>query len=262
MNRFNAMILLLLVSVTVMHMPPVYADSLSQARDIESQTNAESRQSQSVIDRDFKEIEQLKAQIEQKKVALNNLTLYQQHLANLVASQNSELSSLEQQIDDIKVTKQGIVPLMYHMLFALQQMIDTDIPVRITSRYERLDELNQLMKRADVSEAEKYRRLLEAYQIEIDYGTKMGIYNDEITLKNGEVRQVSLLHLGRIVLVARSMNNQQHWFYSKQQQQWNELNVEQVFSVDKAFAIAEKKQAPELLSLPLSLPVATHWENK
>ena len=260
-SRLNVTVLLL-VSIIATFTNIAHADPLSQAREVESQTNVQSQRSQVVIDRDTKEINQLKTTIEQKQIELDNLTIYQQHLTGLVTSQSSELISLNQQIDDIKVTKQGIVPLMYHMLFALQEMVETDIPVRITSRYSRLNALNQLMKRADVSEAEKYRRILEAYQIEMDYGTKMGLYSGQITLKSSEVRQVDLLHLGRITLVARSMNNQQHWFYSKPQQQWTELNESQVSAVDQAFAIAEKKQAPTLLSLPLSLPINSAWEKR
>jgi hypothetical protein len=57
------------------------------------------------------------------------------------------------------------------------------------------------MGRADVAEAEKYRRILEAYQIEIDYGTNLGACPAEIELNDG-ISQVEQLYFGRVSLVS------------------------------------------------------------
>ncbi|MCL7422819.1 MAG: DUF3450 domain-containing protein, partial [Methylobacter sp.] len=51
------------------------------------------------------------------------LTIYNRHLQDLLASQAQEKTSLEQQLKDIEVTKQEIVPLILHMLDSLEQFV-------------------------------------------------------------------------------------------------------------------------------------------
>ncbi len=75
---------------------------------------------------------------------------------------------------------------MYHMLEGLKRIVASDKPIRKAQREERIAKLDDLMTRADVADAEKFRRILEAYQIEMDYGTKLGIYQGKIKLDANE----------------------------------------------------------------------------
>lgn len=111
------------------------------------------------------------------------------------------------------------------------------------------------MTRADVSDAEKYRRILEAYQIELDYGTKLGLYQDQITVDAGS-REVDILHLGRVSLVARSLNGTKFWSWNQSDKQWQSADSSMKSELDKAFNIAAKQAAPSLITLPVSLNVA------
>jgi hypothetical protein len=52
---------------------------------------------------------------------------------------------------------------------------------------------------ADVTNAEKFRRLIEAYQIENNYGNTIEAYRANIEL-NGVISSVDFLRLGRIAL--------------------------------------------------------------
>lgn len=194
----------------------------------------------------------LQSEIEQLETQIENLTLYRNHLRKLVTSQNTELDSLEQQLKDIEDTRQGIVPLMYRMIDGLESVLTSDVPLRHEARQKRLDDIKLLMGRADVAEAEKYRRILEAYQIEIDYGTKLGAYPAEIELNDG-VRQVEQLYFGRVSLVSRSLDNQKYWVWRQQNKTWEELPKEKGIEINKAFAMAAKQQAPSVVTLPLSI---------
>ncbi|MCV5804624.1 DUF3450 domain-containing protein, partial [Escherichia coli] len=68
-----------------------------------------------------------------------------------------------------------------------------------------------MMTRADVADAEKFRRILEAYQIEMDYGTKLGVYQGKINLGDNEAVEADILYLGRLSLVARSLSGETFW---------------------------------------------------
>lgn len=231
------------------------AVGLDAAQSIQSKTNAASASSQKRIDASAEKTLTLKAEIEQLQKEVNNLQVYRQHLTSLVNSQQQEVISLERQIDEIKSTRQGIVPLMYQMIDGLKQITAEDVPIKLEQRNQRIAKLEKMMVRADVSDAEKYRRILEAYQIELDYGTKLGLYQGQLSI-DGESRQADVLYLGRLSLVARSLNGNSFWAWDQNVKQWSEVDPSMKSELDKAFSMAAKQVAPSLITLPVSLQVA------
>lgn len=240
----------------------VSANPLTQAQTVEAKTNHSSQIAQQRIDKEAQQILELQNQIEQAKASLSNLSVYRDHLTQLVHSQESEKQALDIQITQIEATRQGIIPLMYQMLNELERILNSDLPIRFKTRTERLHQLNALMVRADISEAEKFRRLLEAFQIEMDYGYKMGTYQQAITLNDGSKRVVEQLHIGRVILIARSIDRKHAWLWSQDSQAWLMMASEQISDVNLAFDIANKNKTPQLLRLPLSISSNTKSLNK
>ena len=233
-----------------------YASGLDDAQAIQNKTNNASSASQKKINTSAEATITLKAEIEQLEEEVKNLNVYRDHLAALVENQNQEAVSLEAQIDEIKYTRQGVVPLMYQMIEGLKTIVDQDKPIKHTQRLERIEKLESVMTRADVSDAEKYRRILEAYQIELDYGTKLGVYQGQINLDNNRVIEADILYLGRISMVARNLNGSTFWAWDQNQHVWQVLDSSMKSELDKAYAIATKQAAPSLITLPVSLVAA------
>ncbi|MDA0147632.1 DUF3450 domain-containing protein [Vibrio sp. LaRot3] len=231
---------------------PVHASSLDNAQAIQSKTNSASVASQKRIDKSADNTLSLSAEIEQLQEEVKNLEVYQSHLTALIENQQQEVSSIDAQIKDIKLTRQGVVPLMYQMVDGLKTIVANDTPIKKQQREERIAKLESLMTRADVSDAEKYRRILEAYQIELDYGTKLGVYQGQITT-DGEAREADILHLGRVALVARSLNGNHYWAWQRSTSDWQSVDSSQKSELDKAYAIASNQVAPSLITLPVSL---------
>lgn len=251
MNLIKPSIALLISSTLI----PAYADDLSDAQAVQSKTNQASVVSQKRIDVSAEKALTLEAEIEQLQEEVGNLTIYRNHLSSLVNSQNEEVASLNEQIEQIAQTRQGVVPLMYHMIDGLKRIVANDKPIRKTQREERIAKLEAMMTRADVADAEKFRRILEAYQIEMDYGTKMSVYQGKIALDGDDQVEADIFYLGRVSLVARSLSGEQFWSWSQQQQSWQAVGSEQKTELDKAFAVANKQIAPSMLTLPVSLNV-------
>ena len=236
----------------------VHADSLDKARAIETKINTASAKSQQKIDKSAEATLSMTAEIEQLQEEVKNLTVYRDHLARLVESQNAEADSLSAQIDGIKETRQGVVPLMYNMIDGLKTIVANDKPIKQEQRLARIAKLDRMMAQADISDAEKYRRILEAYQIEMDYGTKLGIYQGKVALSEQENIEADLLYLGRVSLVARSLDGKHYWAWNDSQSGWQSLEPSLSADIDKAYAIASKQAAPSLITLPVSVNV----ENK
>lgn len=230
------------------------ASDLDNARTIEAQTITQSAQSQDRINKSSDKAFELKSEIAMLEQEIANLAIYEKHLQAVVANQHQEMASIEAQLAQISDTRQGVVPLMYQMLAGLEQHIQQDKPIRLEARLARLEQLKTLMPQADVSDAEKYRRILEAYQIEMDYGIKLGSYRSQINV--GRKIEAEQLYLGRVSLVARSLDRSQYWSWDMNQQSWVSIDTSQASHIDQAFAIADKQASPSLIELPVSLSPA------
>lgn len=248
MNFIKTSLAIVILSVTT----GAHASNLDNARSIENKTNTTSAVSQDHIDKSADSVLSMKANIEQLQEEVKNLTIYHDHLARLVQNQAQEVASIDQQIADIKQTRQGVVPLMYQMIDGLKTIVENDKPIKHQARLARVNKLETMMSQADISDAEKFRRILEAYQIEMDYGTKLAAYQAKITLADNKTIEVNVLHLGRIALVARSLNGRHYWSWNTAAKQWQVIDASEGANIDKAFAIADNQVAPSLITLPVS----------
>lgn len=225
--------------------------SLDSAQEIEQTMITDAQSSQKKVNQSADKALLLRAEIEALQAEIEGLEVYQKHLNNILLSQDTELESLQYQLVDIAQTRQDIVPLMYQMLDALEHYIQQDLPIRKAPREKRLAALRTLMIRADVSDAEKYRRILEAYQIEMDYVNKLGVFIGKATI-SGVEREVEQLNFGHLSFVARSLDKSHYWVWNSQSKQWLVVAADKHKDVDLAFKVANKQSPPSLIRLPLS----------
>ena len=182
---------------------------------------------------------------------IDALRVYNTQLEELIESQNSEMRSLESQIESVTVVERGIMPLMLRMLDSLESFVELDIPFLLEERRERVAELRDVLGRADVTTAEKYRRLLEAYQIETEYGRTIEAYSGQLQL-GSDARTVDFLRIGRLVLSYQSLDGQDSSVWNRQTGAWEELPDTYRSSIRQGLRIARKQAAPDLLRLPIS----------
>lgn len=103
-----------------------------------------------------------------------------------------------------------------------------------------------------MSEAEKFRQLLQAYQIEAEYGSRMDSYSAELEL-DGAPRRVDVLALGRVSLLAMTADRSQAWRWSAEAKQWQALDSQWLSPIAEAMDVAADKKVPQLLNVPLSV---------
>ena len=73
------------------------------------------------------------------------------------------LADLEESIDQVTVIERQIGPLVERMITNLETFVELDIPFLIQERRDRIDFLKDTLDRADVSVAEKFSQVLQAY---------------------------------------------------------------------------------------------------
>jgi hypothetical protein len=117
-----------------------------------------------------------------------------------------------------------------------------------------------MMGRADVSISEKYRRILEAYQIETEYGRTLEAYQGELGSGEG-ARTVRFLRLGRIALLYQTMDGKETGYWNASTKAWV-VDDSYRGAVRHGFAVADKAGAPDLLIAPVPAPVAAKAEDR
>ena len=114
------------------------------------------------------------------------------------------------------------------------------------SRKDRMEHLKGMMADAGVSAAEKYRRLLEAYQIEIEYGRTMAAYTGQ--LEDG--RKAEYVRVGRVALMYRTEDGTESGYWDKDQKKWV-VDNDYRDAVLRAIRVARKEIAPDVLNIPV-----------
>ena len=177
---------------------------------------------------------------------------YNEQLEAQVQSQEDEIASIQQQLEDIETTNREVQPLMQKMVTALEQFIRLDVPFLIKERTERVDNLKEMMSRADVSISEKYRLIMEAYQIELEYGRTLEAYEGLLTAGD-QTRTVQFVRLGRISLLYRTLDGAETGYWDAVQGQWV-VDNSYAEAVEQAIRVANQDGAPELLTVPVPAP--------
>jgi chromosome segregation ATPase len=188
---------------------------------------------------------------------IDQLKLYNKQMSKIVSNQQVEITKINQQVRDIEFTEQGILPLMSQMLDALEQFNQLDLPFLAKEREVRLAKLRELMIRADITVSEKYRRVLEAFQIEVEYGRTLEAYRE----KADDNIVYDYLRIGRTALYRLTLSADSAWIWNKTTGDWQLIDSSLLRDVRKAQDVARQTAAPELLTLPLTSPVSAKGGN-
>lgn len=228
----------------------VNAEHLNDAINVETAINNAAVQSQKKVDRLSDKTRKMLEQYRAANHQTETLKIYNHHLGDLLVSQQEEKDSLQQQLTDIETTQREIVPLILRMMDSLEQFVALDLPFLPQERQQRLDKLKDMMVRADVTNAEKFRRIIEAYQIENDYGNTIEAYRADLTLE-GVTSSVDFLRLGRVALYYQRFDGSEAGYWDREQSQWQALSEDYKHAIRNGLRIARKETAPDLLTLPI-----------
>ena len=221
------------------------ADALKELQKAEATTFQASKRSQLKINSIYEQTIELLGEYRLTVDEAETLSQYNDHIQLMVNDQLANINSLEVQIAGIEKTKQGIVPLMYKMIDTLDKFVELDIPVNIESRKERVANLRDLLSSSDVSVSEQFRMVLEAYEIEANYGTVFAAYQGELDLGD-RVITADFVHMGRVSFVAQSLDMKNAWVWNNDKRSWDELGDEYLKPITDAIRMARNQLPKDL----------------
>ena len=133
---------------------------------------------------------------------------------------------------------------------AIDAFVRLDTPFLIEERRERIAGLHEMMSRADVSNAEKFRQIMEAYQVENEYGRTIEAYRGTLERGDKEIT-VDFLRFGRIALVYQTLDESEAGVWNQETRAWELLDSGYRSAIRQGLRIARKQAAPDLIRLPL-----------
>jgi chromosome segregation ATPase len=178
---------------------------------------------------------------------------YTEHLRKQVESQREEIASIQDQLASIETTSRDVFPLMQSMVDTLEQFVNLDVPYLLQERTKRVEGLKAVMDRADVTVSEKYRRILEAYQIEMESGRTLEAY-DAMIGEGDSAKAASFLRVGRVALAYQTTDESETGYWDNNSRSWV-VDNDYAHDTKEALRVARKMKAPDLLIVPLPAPV-------
>ena len=246
-------IVLLVIAILMFVAVAPAQEQVRQALDLQSQSIEASADIQRRIDALDDETRKLLDEYRRTMAQVEDLAAYNEQLERLVATQRVELADFERKFQEIETTKRQILPLIIRMTEVLEEFVEVDIPFLERERSIRIAELHKLMERPDVPTSEKYRRISEAYQIELEYGHTIEAYEGEMDV-GGESRTVAFLRFGRLGLYYMTLDGHEIGFWDNTADEWVVLGDEYRLPLDHAIRIARKQLPPDLIRLPIPAP--------
>jgi hypothetical protein len=228
-------------------------EMLGEVVDTRSQGNEDAQEVQRRIETIADETDALLAQYRTALKQIDSLTLYNQQMNDLIAAQHQELGSLQDQLDRVENVGRSVTPLMLMMIDSIDRFVQLDLPFLLEERTKRIAELRKLMSRSDVTTAERFRQIMEAYQIENEYGRTIETYRSTLP-RDGAQITVDFLRFGRIALLYQTLDEVESGMWNRETKSWEALDSSYRSPIRQGIKIARKQSAPDLISLPLPAP--------
>jgi hypothetical protein len=251
MKVFTPIVCLLIAASMALSAQAQEDQYLEPAQQTAEEINQSAKTSQDKIDGIAGQIDSKLQQYKTLIKEIEGLDVYNGQLKRQIQNQQNEMLAINNSIDEVSVIERQITPLMINMIDGLEQFVGLDIPFLEQERADRISDLKLMMDRADVAPSEKFRRVMEAFQVEMDYGRTIEAYSG-LQMIEGQERDVEFLRIGRTALLYQTRDASFQGVWNKQTRQWEDLDSSYRTQVIKGLRIAKKQLAPDLLMVPVA----------
>lgn len=234
----------------------VQANNLDSILKVGNAKNDAARKSQAKIDRLADETRDLLSDYKTVVKQIDGLKVYNARLQRQIDNQMKRIAEIDESIDQVTIISRQMTPLVIRMIDGLEKFVELDVPFHLDERQQRIDFLRSNLDRSDVSVAEKFRQVLEAYKIENEYGRKIDAYKGSVEI-DGTERDVNFFRVGRIALLYQTTDTEISGAWDQASRSWVPLDRGEFRNaIMKGLRIARKEASIDLLTLPVAAPEA------
>lgn len=224
-----------------------------------------------------------------EKIANMKLALAQKEA--FLQSQEAEIALLKSQIAGTPELKAGVQPMLDKMIVAIEAEMNADVPFKAGERFTRWEAAKSVIDDKSAIPAEKMRKALSLYNIEVGYGQTMEAYGGPhpITENQGKRMEACIadarssacglnkkqleeidkgapvdeltkpvvdgdyLRYGRVALVFMTHDASESYRYDVPGKTWEKLSAAKTLEVRRAVRIAKGEAAPGVVTAPVFL---------
>lgn len=234
----------------------VQASTLDSILAVGKSKNDAARASQTKIDKLADETRDLLADYKSVTKQVDGLKVYNTRLQRQIDSQTTRIGEIEASIDQVTIVSRQMTPLIIRMVDGLEKFVELDVPFHLEQREQRIAFLRANLDRSDISVAEKFRQILDAYKIENEYGRKIDAYKGTVEIEGVE-RDVNFLRVGRVAFVYQTTDTEISGAWDQSTRSWVPLSRgEYRNAIMKGLRIARKEASIDLMNMPIAAPEA------
>lgn len=257
MHRFkNALIALVSAGALAGSVAAVQASTLDSILKVGESKTVAAKKSQAKIDKLADQTRDLLGDYKTVNKQIDGLKVYNSRLQRQIDNQLKRIDEIGVSIDQVTIVQRQMTPLVIRMIDGLEKFVELDMPFHLEERNKRIAFLRANLDRSDVTVAEKFRQVLEAYKIENEYGRKIDAYKDSVEI-DGVERDVNIFRVGRVSLVYQTTDTEVAGAWDQASRSWVPLERgEYRNAIMKGLRIARKEASIDLLSMPVPAPEA------
>ena len=258
MHRLKKVLIAALVSAGALAgtVAAVQASTLDSILKVGDAKNEAARKSQVKIDRLADETRDLLGDYKTVTKQIDGLKVYNTRLQRQIDNQLTRIGEIDESIDQVTIISRQMTPLVIRMIDGLEKFVELDVPFHMDERQQRIAFLRANLDRSDVTVAEKFRQVLEAYKIENEYGRKIDAYKGSVEI-DGVERDVNFFRVGRIALLYQTTDTEVSGAWDQRSRSWVPLDRgEYRNAIMKGLRIARKEASIDLMNLPVAAPEA------
>jgi hypothetical protein len=136
------------------------------------------------------------------------------------------------------------------MLESLESFISLDTPFRLEERQNRIDVVRSSLAKPKVTASEQVRQVLEAYNIEAEYGRKIDTYPQTISINNNDL-EVNILVVGRVGMFYQTKDERSSGRWNNEIGEWEDLPSSYTKPIRDGIRMAKKLTPVDMLLMPV-----------
>ena len=242
-NKFYLMHLCMVVSISGI----LSSSDMESVLEVGRDNQLLSAKSQDNIDATERKTDKIVNEWKAVSKQVEGLKLYNEQKRIQIQAQLELMDKLDDQLVQVVVMQRQIPPLAQRMLESLESFIGLDTPFRIEERQNRIDLVRSSLAKPKVTASEQVRQVLEAYNIEAEYGRKIDTY--ESTLQYGTV--VNILVIGRIGMFYQTKDEQSSGRWNNETNSWDDLPGSYRKPIRNGIRMAKKLAPTDMLMMPV-----------
>jgi hypothetical protein len=173
-------------------------------------------------------------------------------------SQENEIEDLERQITEVGDVLRSLLPMQFEMIEELGIFVEADIPFLRPERLARVQRLSGYMDDPAIAPAERYRQIVEAFQLEADYGRFLDTWSapfvdDPLSGADPDpdAPTVDYLLIGRVGYIYMTQDESEMGIWNEESKSWDQIPGSFRLDIRRAIRMAREVTTPNVFMAPV-----------